>query len=84
MAFFGYKESVWKLHGRQKPRRCPCCGERQSVQYVGFARNYEPGLQAQMYRCNHCDIWLDCIWPQSISLQLLSYPRPVRHSFALA
>lgn len=64
---FTFNESVWKLHGRQKPRRCPCCGSTKSLKYVGFAANYEPGLQAHLFSCTDCFMWVDCIWPKDIS-----------------
>lgn len=62
-----FNETVWKLHGRQKPRRCPCCQTRDTLHYIGFAPNYEPGLQAQLYQCRNCDMWVDCIWPKSLT-----------------
>lgn len=62
-----YNETVWKLHGRQKPRRCPCCQGKHTLHYVGFAANYDPGLQAQLYQCLECESWVDCIWPKSLT-----------------
>lgn len=85
MPLSGYKETVWKLQGRQKPRRCPCCGKRDSLRYIGFAMQYEPGLQAHLYQCAQCEMWVDCIWPKSMA-QLVYRPRPImlRQTYALA
>lgn len=80
MAFSTFKHSVWKLHGRQKPRHCPCCGAKHSLHYVGFALNYEPGLQAHLFVCNGCDIWVDCIWPRDLSYLFSSRPRSIMPS----
>lgn len=64
--------AVWKLLGRHKPRKCPACGHTENLKYIGFARNYEPGINAQMYQCEACNAWVDCLWPTSMDELLLS------------
>lgn len=59
----GHRNAVWQAHSNHKPEACPGCAATQTLQFIGTAYDYEPGLRAKLYQCAWCGAWLDCIYP---------------------
>ncbi len=54
--------AMWKIFGEIKVHECFECKQKNHIRYLGFVKDYTPGLHAKIYQCDGCDTWIDVIW----------------------